>query len=42
MDEHLRVPDAVVLNSSVNEVYVYVYVALYVSGCHPRVCSNAK
>ena len=40
MDEHLRVPDAVVLNSSVNEVYVYV--ALYVSGCHPRVCSNAK
>ena len=40
MDEHLRVPDAVVLNSSVNEVYVYV--ALYVSGFHPRVCSNAK
>jgi hypothetical protein len=42
VDEHLRAMALVIVlwTNSIKEVYVYV--ALYVSGFHPRVCPNAK
>jgi hypothetical protein len=48
VDEHLHLRDglsmlgarAILRASPIKEVYVYV--ALYVSGFHPRVCPNAK